>query len=96
MQCLPVCCWPPLSSASAGSLLFQLEKVLRVEAAQREEEGSLVLVELRRRFEDDEKAYRCKLQAYQEGQQRQAQLVQRLQNKVGACTRFRLSMGNAR
>uniref|UniRef100_A0A8C0IU23 Ciliary rootlet coiled-coil, rootletin family member 2 n=1 Tax=Chelonoidis abingdonii TaxID=106734 RepID=A0A8C0IU23_CHEAB len=60
----------------------RLEKALRVEAAQREGDGSLTLMELRQRFEDDEKAYKCKLLAYQEGQQHQAQLVQRLQNKV--------------
>lgn len=38
--------------------------------------------ELRRRFQEEETAYKRKLAAYQEGQQRQAQLVQRLQNKV--------------
>uniref|UniRef100_A0A4W4HEL0 Rootletin-like coiled-coil domain-containing protein n=1 Tax=Electrophorus electricus TaxID=8005 RepID=A0A4W4HEL0_ELEEL len=39
-------------------------------------------VELRRRLEEEQAAYKRKLTAYQEGQQRQAQLVQKLQAKV--------------
>lgn len=39
-------------------------------------------VDLRRRLDEEQAAYRRKLTAYQEGQQRQAQLVQRLQAKV--------------
>lgn len=76
-----LCC---LDIGVGGALFFQLERALHVEAAQREGDGSPALAELRRKFENDEKAYRRKLQAYQDGQQRQAQLVQKLQNKVGA------------
>uniref|UniRef100_A0A3B1IVJ3 Rootletin-like coiled-coil domain-containing protein n=1 Tax=Astyanax mexicanus TaxID=7994 RepID=A0A3B1IVJ3_ASTMX len=39
-------------------------------------------VDLRRRLEEEQAAYKRKLTAYQEGQQRQAQLVQKLQAKV--------------
>lgn len=65
----------------------QLEDVLRLEAGEQEilENKSLAKqnVELRRRLEEDQACYKRKLQAYQEGQQRQAQLVQKLQAKVG-------------
>lgn len=40
-------------------------------------------VDLRRRLEEEQASYKRKLTAYQEGQQRQAQLVQKLQAKVG-------------
>lgn len=40
-------------------------------------------VDLRRRLDEEQAAYKRKLTAYQEGQQRQAQLVQKLQAKVG-------------
>lgn len=40
------------------------------------------VVELRRRLDEEQNAYKRKLTAYQEGQQRQAQLVQKLQAKV--------------
>uniref|UniRef100_A0A8D2JIJ2 Rootletin-like coiled-coil domain-containing protein n=1 Tax=Varanus komodoensis TaxID=61221 RepID=A0A8D2JIJ2_VARKO len=40
------------------------------------------ILELRRRLDEEHAAYKRKLQAYQEGQQRQAQLVQKLQAKV--------------
>ncbi|KAG7251528.1 hypothetical protein CRUP_014964, partial [Coryphaenoides rupestris] len=39
-------------------------------------------VDLRRRLDEEQAAYKRKLAAYQEGQQRQAQLVQKLQAKV--------------
>jgi hypothetical protein len=39
-------------------------------------------LELRRRLEDEHAQYKRKLAQYQEGQQRQAQLVQKLQQKV--------------
>ena len=39
-------------------------------------------IELRRKLEDEHGSYKRKLQAYQDGQQRQAQLVQKLQAKV--------------
>lgn len=39
-------------------------------------------LDLRRRLEEEQAAYKRKLTAYQEGQQRQAQLVQKLQAKV--------------
>lgn len=42
-------------------------------------------VDLRRRLDEEQAAYRRKLTAYQEGQQRQAQLVQKLQAKVCVC-----------
>ena len=35
-------------------------------------------IELRRKLEDEHGSYKRKLQAYQDGQQRQAQLVQKL------------------
>ena len=38
--------------------------------------------ELRRRLEEEQSTYRRKLQLYQDGQQRQALLVQKLQAKV--------------
>ena len=37
---------------------------------------------LKQKLEDEQADYRRKLQAYQDGQQRQAQLIQKLQNKV--------------
>ena len=39
-------------------------------------------VELRRKLEEEHAGYKRKLQAYQDGQHRQAQLVQKLQAKV--------------
>lgn len=39
-------------------------------------------LELRRQLEEEQASYKRKLQAYQDGQQRQAQLVQKLQAKV--------------
>ncbi|XP_039768420.1 rootletin-like [Ornithorhynchus anatinus] len=60
----------------------RLEKALRLEVGQREGESSPAVWEMKRRFEEEEKKYKYKLQVYQEGQQRQAQLVQRLQSKV--------------
>uniref|UniRef100_A0A8C6SC25 Rootletin-like coiled-coil domain-containing protein n=1 Tax=Neogobius melanostomus TaxID=47308 RepID=A0A8C6SC25_9GOBI len=39
-------------------------------------------VDLRRRLDEEQASYKRKLTAYQEGQQRQAQLVQKLQAKV--------------
>lgn len=41
-------------------------------------------IDLRRKLEEEHSSYRRKLTAYQEGQQRQAQLVQKLQAKVGS------------
>ena len=40
-------------------------------------------IDLRRKLEEEHTNYKHKLQKYQEGQQRQAQLVQKLQAKVG-------------
>lgn len=56
-----------------------------MEVSEREQEvaESKAVSDLRRQFEDEERVYRRKLQAYQDGQQRQAQLVQKLQAKVG-------------
>lgn len=45
-------------------------------------------VDLRRRLDEEQAAYKRKLTAYQEGQQRQAQLVQKLQAKVRWCDLF--------
>jgi len=39
-------------------------------------------VELRRRLDEEHSGYRCKLQTYQNEQQKQAQLIQKLQAKV--------------
>lgn len=64
----------------------QLEQTLRLETGEREAAESRSLaqhnIELRRLLEEEQAAYKRKLQAYQEGQQRQAQLVQKLQAKV--------------
>lgn len=65
----------------------QLEQSLRLEAGERDTAESRSLaqhnIELRRLLDEEQAAYKRKLQAYQEGQQRQAQLVQKLQAKVG-------------
>lgn len=64
----------------------QLEQTLRSDVADGDSPESVSVaqqnVELRRRLDEEQAAYRRKLTAYQEGQQRQAQLVQRLQAKV--------------
>ena len=66
----------------------QLEQALRLETGDGErdslESRSLAQqnVDLRRRLDEEQAAYKRKLTAYQEGQQRQAQLVQKLQAKV--------------
>lgn len=66
----------------------QLEQALHLETDVREQEllenKSLAQqnIDLRRRLDEDQAAYKRKLQAYQEGQQRQALLVQKLQAKV--------------
>jgi len=39
-------------------------------------------IELRKKLDEEHSNYKRKLQAYQDGQQRQAQLVQKLQAKV--------------
>lgn len=67
-------------------LSFQLEQNLLGEGAEYSETPSKNLVqqniELRRKLEEEHQSYKRKLQAYQDGQQRQAQLVQKLQAKV--------------
>lgn len=72
--------------------MLQLEQALQLEKGEVGGRGSddantksLVQqnIELRRKLEDEHGSYKRKLQAYQEGQQRQAQLVQKLQSKVG-------------
>lgn len=66
----------------------QLEQALRFDTADGDcdaaEPRSLAqqTLDLRRRLEEEQAAYKRKLTAYQEGQQRQAQLVQKLQAKV--------------
>lgn len=71
-----------------GDAGLQLEQSLRLEAGDQEAAESRSLaqhnIELRRLLDEEQAAYKRKLQAYQEGQQRQAQLVQKLQAKVGA------------
>ena len=42
-------------------------------------------IDLRHKLEEEHNSYKRKLQAYQDGQQRQAQLVQKLQAKVIIC-----------
>lgn len=67
----------------------QLEQALRFETGDNDHDSpdsrSLAQqnVDLRRRLDEEQAAYKRKLTAYQEGQQRQAQLVQKLQAKVG-------------
>lgn len=41
-------------------------------------------IELRKRLDDEHSHYKAKLQSYQDSQQRQAQLVQKLQSKVSS------------
>lgn len=66
----------------------QLEQALRFETEDGDHDSSESRsmaqqnVELRRRLDEEQAAYKRKLTAYQEGQQRQAQLVQKLQAKV--------------
>ncbi|RXN03156.1 rootletin isoform X1 [Labeo rohita] len=66
----------------------RLEQALRLDAGEEgldsPESRSLAQqnVDLRRRLDEEQAAYKRKLTAYQEGQQRQAQLVQKLQAKV--------------
>lgn len=73
-------------------LCAQLEQALRLETVQdgRDSPDSRSLaqqnVDLRRRLDEEQAAYKRKLTAYQEGQQRQAQLVQKLQAKVRLST----------
>ena len=75
------------------SLSVQLEHSLKGGSGLGEDTTSKSLVqqnlELRRKLEEEHASYKRKLQAYQDGQQRQAQLVQKLQAKVGASTRFK-------
>ncbi len=40
------------------------------------------IIELRRKLDEDHQGYKRKLQHYQESQQRQAQVVSKLQQKV--------------
>lgn len=69
-------------------MFVQLEQALRLEGGDggmdSPESRSLAQqnVDLRRRLDEEQAAYKRKLTAYQEGQQRQAQLVQKLQAKV--------------
>ena len=70
-------------------MYLQLEQALQLEkgeASRSDDAGTKSLVqqniELRRKLEDEHGSYKRKLTAYQEGQQRQAQLVQKLQSKV--------------
>ena len=48
-------------------------------------------IDLRRKLEEEHQSYKRKLSNYQEGQQKQAQLVQKLQEKVRLSTRSKLT-----
>ena len=80
----------PFANVPVPDLCFQLETALKTERGDLGGMGddsstkSLVQqnIELRRKLDDEHSSYKRKLQAYQEGQQRQAQLVQKLQAKV--------------
>ncbi|XP_063571473.1 rootletin-like [Pongo abelii] len=65
--------------------MSMVEQALRLESGELEtqEPRRLVqqIVELRRQLQEEQASYWHKLQAYQEGQQQQAQLVLRLQGK---------------
>lgn len=79
-------------------LCVQLEQVLHLETGEEghdsPESRSLAQqnVDLRRRLDEEQAAYKRKLTAYQEGQQRQAQLVQKLQAKVTQTLRLKHSL----
>uniref|UniRef100_A0A8C7KRB4 Rootletin-like n=1 Tax=Oncorhynchus kisutch TaxID=8019 RepID=A0A8C7KRB4_ONCKI len=66
----------------------RLEQALRLETGDGERDSpesrsqAQQNMDLRRRLDEEQAAYKRKLTAYQEGQQRQAQLVQKLQAKV--------------
>ena len=45
---------------------------------------------LKNKLEDEHSNYKRKLQAYQDGQQRQAQLIQKLQQKVGMIAKYKI------
>ena len=49
-------------------------------------------IELRKKLDEEHSNYKRKLQAYQDGQQRQAQLVQKLQAKVTSCSIYSLEL----
>ncbi|KAF7243275.1 putative ciliary rootlet coiled-coil protein 2 [Varanus komodoensis] len=68
---------PSEAVAVLNRCLGELEQAVRVD-----EEGSTMFLQLRQQFKEDEKAYKRKLQAFQDGQQHQAQLVQKMQNKM--------------
>ena len=70
-------------------IVLQLESVLKTgggDSVTCDDTSSKSLVqqniELRRKLDEDHSGYKRKLTAYQDGQQRQAQLVQKLQAKV--------------
>ncbi|KAJ4919581.1 hypothetical protein JOQ06_027663, partial [Pogonophryne albipinna] len=71
-----------------GAISERLEQALRFETGDNDHDSpdsrSLAQqnVDLRRRLDEEQATYKRKLTAYQEGQQRQAQLVQKLQAKV--------------
>lgn len=78
------------------SLSLQLEQSLRGDSvADSGDTASKSLlqqnIDLRRKLEDEHSSYKRKLQAYQDGQARQAQLVQKLQAKVGRVSSVLLS-----
>lgn len=68
--------------------VLQLEQALKLSSGEisSDEVGQKSLVqqniELRKKLDEEHSNYKRKLQAYQDGQQRQAQLVQKLQAKV--------------
>lgn len=70
--------------------MLQLEQALKLSSGEisSDDVGQKSLVqqniELRKKLDEEHANYKRKLQAYQDGQQRQAQLVQKLQAKVSS------------
>lgn len=59
---------------------FQVEQMLTMQSAESDQES--VYGTEQQRLREESRAYRLKLQAYQDSQQKQAQLVHKLQAKV--------------
>ena len=64
-------------------LSLQLEQMLAVQSGDSDQES--VYGGEQQRLRDESRAYRLKLQAYQDSHHRQAQLVHKLQAKVQQC-----------
>lgn len=82
---LVVCKPQKTGSVTELLFLFQLEQSLKGDGPDDESPSKGLVqqnIDLRRKLEEEHGNYKRKLQAYQDGQQRQAQLVQKLQAKV--------------